>query len=174
MVRSSRTTAAEILGREPRGILVGPGPGEPAGAGSSEDLIRAVLDLGPGAPPLLGVCLGHQALHTALGGRLRRATTLVHGATRPVEHDGEGVFAGLPNPVPIARYNSLVVDEASLHPDLVVTARTEDGDVAGLRHRTAPLEGVQGHPESILCVQDGARLFGNWLARVGISRPTSA
>ncbi|MEO1700110.1 MAG: aminodeoxychorismate/anthranilate synthase component II [Planctomycetota bacterium] len=163
VVRSVDVRPRDVLEAAPGAILLGPGPGEPAGAGCSEALVRGVLEAGETAPPLFGVCLGHQALATALGGRLRRATTLVHGATRPVRHDGDGLFDGAPDPLELARYNSLVVDENALPDALEITARTDDGDIAGLRHRSGRLEGVQGHPESILCVELGRRLLGNML-----------
>lgn len=153
-------SAADALGAA--GVLIGPGPGRPEGAGCSEEIVRrAAAD--PGAPPVLGVCLGHQALATALGGSVRRATELVHGQTRAIEHEGTGVLAGLPSPFEMARYNSLVVDEATLPGELVVTARTADGDIAALEHATRPMFGVQGHPESILSVDEGRSVFARFL-----------
>ena len=127
--------------------------------------------LPPRGVPVLGVCLGHQAIGTVFGGRVTQARELVHGETRPVTHDGRGVFAGLPSPLALARYNSLIVDEASLAPALargalVVSAREPSGTIAGLRHTEWPLEGVQGHPESVLCIDAGGRdLLANFLAR---------
>ena len=161
-VLDGRTAAPEdALAAE--GVLLGPGPGTPDRAGCSEEVFRLAA-LRAGAPPVLGVCLGHQALGSAFGGTVRRASELVHGAVRPVHHDGSGVLAGLPDPFPMARYNSLVVEEEGLPGDLVVNARTEDGDVAGLRHTALPLFGVQGHPESILCIDGGLTVFENFLA----------
>jgi len=152
----------------PAGVLVGPGPGAPGAAGASERIVREL----PATLPVLGVCLGHQAIGTAFGGRVVQAKELVHGETRPVHHDGRGVFAGLPSPLELARYNSLVVDEASLREALdagvlEITAREPDGAIAGLRHTALPLEGIQGHPESVLCIDRGGRqLLANWLAQV--------
>lgn len=167
VVRAMETSAEEVLALGAGRILIGPGPGEPAGAGCTEDLVRRCIDLGEAGPRVFGLCLGHQALATALGGRLRRATTLVHGATRPVTHDGAGLFEGVPSPVPLTRYNSLVVDEDTLPAELEVTARTEDGDIAGLRLTGSDgrVEGVQCHPESVLCLASGRALFRNFLRR---------
>jgi para-aminobenzoate synthetase/4-amino-4-deoxychorismate lyase len=127
-------------------VVVSPGPGAPADAGISVDVVRR---LGP-TTPLLGVCLGHQAVTEAYGGRVVRAAEVVHGKPSLVHHDGLGVHAGLPTPLVVARYHSLVADETSLPPELVVTSRTASGVVMGLRHATHPVEGVQWHPESIL------------------------
>jgi len=164
--RAAALDVAKVLALGPTRVVIGPGPGTPADAGSSEELIRALPARGIA---VLGVCLGHQALGTAFGGRVVQARELVHGETRLVHHDGHGVYRGLPSPLALARYNSLVVDAASLAPalasgELEVSARDEDGTIAGLRHTTLPLEGVQGHPESILCVESGGReLLRNFL-----------
>lgn len=156
---------AEVL--DAAGVVLGPGPGSPAGAGCCEEVVRrAAAD--DSAPPLLGVCLGHQAIATALGGRVRRSADIAHGRTRAVLHDGTGVLDGLPSPFEMARYNSLVVDDAALPPELVVTGRTEDGDVAALRHTERPIHGVQGHPESVLCVEGGRTVLANFLALCGV------
>ncbi len=163
-----RLGVAAALELAPSGVVIGPGPGTPGEAGASEALVRA---LPPRGVPVLGVCLGHQAIGTVFGGRVTQARELVHGETRPVTHDGRGVFAGLPSPLALARYNSLIVDEASLAPALargalVVSAREPSGTIAGLRHTEWPLEGVQGHPESVLCIDAGGRdLLANFLAR---------
>jgi len=164
--RAGPLTIAAIRRSNPAGILIGPGPGTPERAGCCERIVREVSDV-----PILGVCLGHQALATALGGRLLRDRDLCHGQTRPVRHDGRGVFRGLRNPLELARYNSLTVDEDSLPDELTVSARGPQGDIAGLRHRTRPLEGVQAHPESILCVdRGGSALLANFLAACGTAR----
>lgn len=160
--RSARADA--VMGAE--GVIVGPGPGEPSAAGCSEEVFRLAAARAD-APPILGICLGHQALGSALGAGIRTATELVHGAVRPIHHDGEGLLAGLPSPFPMARYNSLVVDEATLPGELVITARTGDGDIAGLRHTSRPLFGLQGHPESILSLDGGSTVFRNFLDRCG-------
>ena len=163
-----RLGVAAALELAPSGVVIGPGPGTPGEAGASEALVRA---LPPRGVPVLGVCLGHQAIGTVFGGRVTQARELVHGETRPVTHDGRGVFAGLPSPLALARYNSLIVDEASLAPALargalVVSAREPSGTIAGLRHTEWPLEGVQGHPESVLCIDAGGRdLLASFLAR---------
>lgn len=160
--RTARAT--DVLGAA--GVIVGPGPGEPRGAGCSEEVFRLAAAR-TDSPPVLGICLGHQALGSSLGAAIRRARELVHGAVRPIHHDGTGVLAGLPDPFPMARYNSLVVDEQDLPAELIITARTEDGDIAGLRHSSRPLFGLQGHPESILCAPGGASVFKNFLERCG-------
>jgi len=165
VVRALDATAAEVLAIGAPGLLIGPGPGTPGTAGCTEELVRRCVDLGEAGPRVFGLCLGQQAMATALGGRLRRASTLVHGATRPVIHDGAGLFEGVPSPVALTRYNSLVVDEGTLPATLEVTARTEDGDVAGLRvtGSSGRIEGVQGHPESVLCLEAGRALFTRFL-----------
>lgn len=160
----------EVLRPGVSAVLIGPGPGDPSGAGCSEEIIRARCALESG-PPILGVCLGFQALATALGGRLRRATELVHGATREVTHSREGVLEGVDSPFPMARYNSLAIDEQTLPGAWRITGRTPDGDIAALMHRSLPIEGVQGHPESILSVHAGGRrLLQNFLAMAGEPR----
>jgi len=147
------------------GVVISPGPGRPEDAGISLELLR---ELDP-AIPLLGVCLGHQVLARALGGRIVRATALMHGKTSVIHHDGSGVFAGLPAAFEATRYHSLVVDEPSLPTVLAINARTADGDVMGLRHLERPWHGVQFHPESIL-THAGKRLLANFLAGVAGAR----
>nr|WP_311208665.1 MULTISPECIES: chorismate-binding protein [unclassified Aeromicrobium] len=150
VVRNDAATVAELVAAREAGdlthVVLSPGPGAPADAGISVDLVRR---LGP-TTPLLGVCLGHQAITEAYGGRVVRAAEVVHGKPSLVHHDGLGVHAGLPSPLTVARYHSLVAEEASLPPELVVTSRTASGVVMGLRHTSHPVEGVQWHPESIL------------------------
>jgi para-aminobenzoate synthetase component 2 len=144
------------------GVLLSPGPGTPEAAGCSAALVTACAAR---RLPLLGVCLGHQAIAVAFGGRVGTAPELLHGKSSLVEHDGSGVLAGLPQPLTGGRYHSLVVDPASLPDDLVVTART-GRVVMGLRHRSLPIEGVQFHPESVL-TQGGHLMLANWLATCG-------
>ena len=144
------------------GVLVSPGPGTPAEAGESMQVIR---DCAASGTPMLGVCLGHQALGEVFGGTVTHAPELMHGKTSPVEHAGEGVLAGLPTPFTATRYHSLAVVDRTFGDELVVTART-NGIVMGLQHREQPLHGVQFHPESVL-TEGGHRLLANWLAVCG-------
>jgi para-aminobenzoate synthetase component 2 len=160
--RNDELTVDDALELPVDGILLSPGPGIPEDAGICVDLVRAAA----GARPLLGVCLGHQAIATAYGASVVRADELLHGKTSAVEHAGAGVLAGLPRPFTATRYHSLVVDEATLPSALEVSARTTGGTVMAVRHRTDPVEGVQFHPESVL-TQGGHRLLANWLADLG-------
>jgi anthranilate synthase component 2 len=146
VVRNDASTAAAVVAARPAAIVLSPGPGRPERAGICVALVRAAADA---AIPLLGVCLGHQAIAVAFGGRVVGAAALMHGKCSDVEHSGEGVFAGLPNPLRATRYHSLVAERATLPSGLAVTAWTADGTVMGLRHRAFPVEGVQFHPESI-------------------------
>lgn len=141
------------------GVLLSPGPGHPADAGICLDLVR---DADRRGTPLLGVCLGHQVIAHAYGATVTRAPEIVHGSTSEIVHDGEGVFHGLPPRFPATRYHSLAVRPETVPETLTVTARTPDGVIMALRHRTSPIEGVQFHPESILSEQ-GHRLLRNWL-----------
>ncbi len=156
--RNDELTVAQVAALQPERICISPGPGEPIAAGITEDLIRA---LGP-TIPLLGVCLGHQAIGEVYGGDVVRAARLMHGKTSPILHDDRGVFAGLPQPFEATRYHSLVVRPESVPPCLEVSARTSEGEIMGLRHREYPIHGVQFHPESILTVE-GKRLLENFL-----------
>jgi anthranilate synthase/aminodeoxychorismate synthase-like glutamine amidotransferase len=149
---------AALAGALPDGVLVSPGPGAPEQAGVSLELIRALA----GKRPILGICLGHQAIAQAFGARIERAERPMHGKTSAVLHDGRGVFAGLPSPLRATRYHSLRVAADSVPAVLEVTASTSEGELMGLRHRELPLEGLQFHPESILTEQ-GPRLVQNWL-----------
>ncbi len=144
------------------GVLLSPGPGTPEQAGVCVDLVRFAV----GRVPLLGVCLGHQAIAAAYGARVGRAPELLHGKTSAVSHGGAGVLDGLPSPFTATRYHSLAVDDATVPPELEVTARTTSGVVMALRHREQAVEGVQFHPESVL-TEGGHRLLGNWLATCG-------
>ena len=160
--RNDETTVDAIKALSPSRILISPGPGRPEDAGVS---IAAIQRFGPSLP-ILGVCLGHQAMGAAFGGNVVRASKLMHGKSSTIEHDGKGVFAGLTAPFPAARYHSLVVSEEGWPEVLEVAARTsEDRTVMALRHRAWPMHGVQFHPESILTVE-GKRLLGNWVTRV--------
>ena len=161
VVRNDEITVDEVRAMAPEGILISPGPGRPADAGITEDLIR---ELGP-TVPVLGVCLGHQAIGEVYGGSITYAPTLMHGKTSDVSHHGDGVFRGLENPFVATRYHSLVVDRASIPDALEITAESADGVVMGLRHREHPVEGIQFHPESVLTTE-GPRIIDNWLAQV--------
>lgn len=160
VVRNDAFTIEELLADLPDGVVISPGPGTPDDAGLSNAVVTAVA----GHRPLLGVCLGHQCIGAVHGAAIVRAPELVHGKTSSIHHDGLGVFAGLPDPFDATRYHSLVVDEATLPPELVVTARTSDGLVMGMRHTEVDLEGVQFHPESILTLH-GYDLLRNFLQR---------
>jgi anthranilate synthase component 2 len=159
VVRNDQIAAAEALALRPARVVISPGPGNPDQAGISLDFIRCAADAGV---PLLGVCLGHQALGQAFGGRIERAPKLMHGKTSEIRHDGCTIFSGLPNPFTATRYHSLIVASDSVPGCLEVSAWTEDGLVMGLRHRELPLEGVQFHPESIL-TEVGKALLRNFL-----------
>jgi len=153
-----RTSLATVRRLRPERVVLGPGPGRPEEAGLALALLRAESDL-----PILGVCLGHQAIGLSFGGRVARATEPVHGRAVRVAHDGRGLFRGLPTPLRFTRYNSLSVLADDLPDSLEVSARSDDGDLMGLRHRRLPVEGVQFHPESILS-ERGLDLLANFLA----------
>ena len=162
VVRNDEISVEEALALGPARILISPGPGTPDQAGISVDLIRQAA----GRIPLLGVCLGHQALGQAFGARIRRAPILMHGKTSEIRHDGRTIFAGLPEPFTATRYHSLVVVRDTLPDCLEVSAWTDDGTIMALRHRQLPLEGVQFHPESILTAT-GKALLRNFLGQEG-------
>ena len=169
-VRVFRNDAIDVAGirrLRPRGLVVSPGPCTPDEAGVSLTAIRELA----GELPILGVCLGHQAIGQAFGGKVVRNARIVHGKSSPVHHRGEGLYAGLPEPFDAGRYHSLVVERRSLPRDLVVTSWTREGEVMGLRHRKLDVEGVQFHPESVL-TGHSKTLLGNWLARVRAGRRT--
>jgi anthranilate synthase component 2 len=161
VARNDAFAVAEVAGAAPDGIVISPGPGTPDDAGQSN---AVVAELG-GRVPILGVCLGHQCIAHVFGGRIVRAPELLHGKTSQIHHTGEGVFADLPSPFTATRYHSLVVDADTLPTELEITARTSPGLIMGLRHRTAPIEGVQFHPESILTVA-GMDLLRTFLRRL--------
>jgi len=162
VARNDALSVADVARMAPAGVVISPGPCSPKEAGISTDLVR---ELGPGIP-ILGVCLGHQCIGEAYGARIVRAPVVMHGKTSAVDHDGAGVFTGIPSPLLATRYHSLVIDPESLPGDLLVTARTADGVIMGVRHRTHPVEGVQFHPESIL-TEGGHQLLGNFLELCG-------
>jgi anthranilate synthase/aminodeoxychorismate synthase-like glutamine amidotransferase len=155
---NDRTSATDVRRAMPRGVVVSPGPGSPDEAGVTLAVIEGVC----GAVPVLGVCLGHQAIGQHFGARVRRAAEPVHGKSSPIEHAGTGLFRGLPSPFVAARYHSLVIDEDTLPACLEVTARTPGGELMAMRHRSLPIDGVQFHPESVLSEQ-GHALLSNWL-----------
>lgn len=146
-------------------VLLSPGPGTPAGAGISVSVVRAALGAGS---PLLGVCLGHQAIAEALGATVTHADELMHGKTSLIVHDDSSFYAGVPQPFRATRYHSLAVLDGTVPDELEVTSRTQGGVIMGLRHRDAPLFGVQFHPESVL-TEGGYRMLGNWLATTGLT-----
>ncbi|MFD8419246.1 aminodeoxychorismate/anthranilate synthase component II [Streptomyces sp. NPDC059466] len=145
------------------GVLLSPGPGAPEQAGVCVEMVRHCADTGV---PVFGVCLGMQSMQVAYGGVVDRAPELLHGKTSLVEHEGSGVFAGLPSPFTATRYHSLAAEPETVPPALEVTARTHDGIIMGLRHRELPVEGVQFHPESVL-TEHGHRMLANWLVECG-------
>jgi len=159
VVRNDRITVQEVADLKPDRVVISPGPCTPNEAGVSCALIRTFA----GRLPILGVCLGHQCLGQAMGGRIVGAERLMHGKTSPIHHDGRTIFAGLPSPFEATRYHSLLVERASLPSCLEVSAETPEGEIMGLRHRTLPLEGVQFHPESIL-TKPGKDLLRNFLS----------
>jgi anthranilate synthase component II len=161
VVRNDEFDLAGLQGFDPDLLLVSPGPGRPEDAGVSS---VAIEHFGSNGVPVLGVCLGHQCIGQIFGGAVVSAPEIMHGKTSMIHHQSEGVFAGLENPFEATRYHSLVVDASSVPDVLEVTARTSDGVLMGLRHRTLPIEGVQFHPESILTTS-GHHLLGNFLAR---------
>ena len=165
VVRNDAVDAAGVEALRPERIVISPGPGTPDQAGVSLEVIRRFGH----EIPILGVCLGHQAIGQAFGGTVARAKTQMHGKTSEIRHDGHGVFAGLSNPFTATRYHSLIILPESVPPALEVTAWAEDGEIMGVRHRTLPIEGVQFHPESILTLE-GKRLLGNFLG-AAIARP---
>ena len=156
--RNDAISVADAQAIEPTHLVISPGPGRPENAGSSLAMIAAFA----GSIPVLGVCLGHQCLVHHFGGRIIRAERLMHGKTSMATHDGETIFAGLPQPFEVGRYHSLSAEQDSLPDDLVLTSQTGRGEIMGVRHRTLPLEGVQFHPESVL-TPEGDRLMANFM-----------
>jgi anthranilate synthase component 2 len=164
--RNDAVTVNDVAERAPDLVVISPGPGGPSEAGISVDLVRWCAS---SRTQLLGVCLGHQTIAVAFGGRIVRGPAVVHGKTSLVHHDGHGVYAGLPSPFEAMRYHSLVVERASAPDELNITAFTDDDVVMGLRHRELPIEGVQFHPESILTA-DGPALLANVVSTGAIRR----
>ena len=156
--RNDAITPGEVEKLRPERIVISPGPGTPADAGISMEVIRRMGQ----ATPILGVCLGHQCIAETYGGKVVRADRLMHGKTSPIRHEGSGVFAGLPNPFEATRYHSLIVEKNSVPACLRITADTAEGEIMGLQHRDFPVHGVQFHPESILS-REGKDLLRNFL-----------
>lgn len=161
--RNNKITLEEIQALRPAGIVISPGPGSPERAGISVEVVREMGRV----LPILGVCLGHQAIGYAFGGRVSRAAQIMHGKTSRIHHDRKTIFRGLPNPFEATRYHSLLVERAGLPDCLEVSAQTEEGEIMGLRHRAFPLEGIQFHPESIL-TPAGKDLLRNFSLRCRI------
>ena len=164
VVRNDAMTVAEVQELDPDGILISPGPGHPGRAGITEDLIR---EMGA-STPVLGVCLGHQAIGEVFGGEVARAETLMHGKTSPVEHDGRTIFEGVSARFDATRYHSLIIDRDTFpHDELEISAESDEGTIMALRHRSLPIEGIQFHPESVM-TKAGPRLTANWLQTCGV------
>jgi anthranilate synthase/aminodeoxychorismate synthase-like glutamine amidotransferase len=168
VVRNDAATVRSLLDRAPQGIVLSPGPGRPEDAGVCIDILRSRTDV-----PILGVCLGHQAMGVAFGAVVDRAPRQMHGKTSMIRHQGAGVFADLPNPFEATRYHSLEVKEPTLPAELQPIAWSDDGALMGLRHRSLPYWGVQFHPESVL-TGAGPHLLGNFLALCGARQPEAA
>ncbi|AXC49794.1 aminodeoxychorismate/anthranilate synthase component II [Paracoccus suum] len=168
--RNDALSVDEAMALGADGIVISPGPCDPARAGICVSLIRAAAEA---RVPLLGVCLGHQAIGEAFGGKVVRAVRAVHGKTDAIRHDGRGLFAGLPDPLTATRYHSLAVDPTSLPNCLEITARTDDGTIMGLMHRKLPIEGVQFHPESIAS-EGGRTMIDTFLSRCQHQAPVAA
>ncbi|MFN3514370.1 MAG: anthranilate synthase component II [Phenylobacterium sp.] len=167
--RNDALSVQEALGLKPAGVLLSPGPCTPNEAGICLPLLRAA----PEDLPILGVCLGHQAIGQAYGGEVVRAQTLMHGKTSPIHHTDKGIFQGLPNPFTATRYHSLSVKRDTLPEELEITAWTDDGEIMGFQHRTRPVFGVQFHPESI-ATEGGHDMLANFLNLAGVPRLATA
>ena len=162
VVRSDKISIDEIRANGYRGVIISPGPGIPQDAGISEEVIR---QLG-GEIPILGICLGHQAIGEVFGGRVVRAGEIVHGKASPIRHCGTGLYQGIPEHTQVARYHSLIIECESLPDVLEVTSQLDNGTIMGVRHKTFPIEGIQFHPESIL-TPDGRAMMKNYLKDIG-------
>lgn len=167
--RNDAITLDEIEAMNPEAIFLSPGPCSPEQAGITVDVVRRFHR----RIPLMGVCLGHQAIGHAFGGRIVRADRIMHGKTSPILNDGKTIFKGLPSPFPAGRYHSLIVERESLPDCLEISAETEEGEIMGLRHRTLPVEGIQFHPESIL-TPSGKRIIKNFLELIERKRGCDA
>ncbi|WP_374381409.1 aminodeoxychorismate/anthranilate synthase component II [Dongia sp.] len=167
--RNDQITVDEVMAKKPQGIILSPGPCDPDRAGICLDLIKAAS----GKIPILGVCLGHQAIGQAFGGKVVRANKPMHGKMSNVHHGNKSVFRDIPNDFAATRYHSLVVDRETLPKDLEITAETEDGTIMGLAHKSLPIAGVQFHPESIAS-EHGHKLLSNFLTSAGLNSPASA
>lgn len=167
VIRNDDLAVADVPSRiaEYDGVLISPGPGKPADAGVSIPVVEAALESGQ---PLLGVCLGHQAIAEAFGAVVTNAEELMHGKTSRIVHDDSAFYEGVPQPFTATRYHSLAVVDGTVPDELVVTSRTQGGVIMGLRHESAPIHGVQFHPESVL-TEGGYRMLGNWLAETGLA-----
>ena len=162
VIRSDKISIDEIRAKDYRGVIISPGPGIPQDAGISEEVIR---QLG-GEIPILGICLGHQAIGEVFGGRVVRAGEIVHGKASPIRHCGTGLYQGIPEHTQVARYHSLIIERESLPDVLEVTSQLDNGTIMGVRHKTLPIEGIQFHPESIL-TPDGRAMMKNYLKDIG-------
>lgn len=158
VIRHDQTTVPAVEAKHYEGIVISPGPGVPKDAGISEDLIRTL----GGKVPILGICLGHQAIGEVFGGKIVRAAEIIHGKVSPIRHNGRGLYAGLPQDVEVGRYHSLIIDHATLPDCLEVTSELADGTIMGVRHREMDIEGIQFHPESIL-TPTGRTMMQNFL-----------
>jgi anthranilate synthase/aminodeoxychorismate synthase-like glutamine amidotransferase len=166
VVRNDEADVETLMGRAGDGLVISPGPGTPDDAGVS---IAAIESFAAAGVPVFGVCLGHQSIGQAYGGRIIRARSIMHGKISTISHDGKGVFTGLPQDFEATRYHSLVIEESTFPAALEISARTSDGEIMGVRHRTLPIEGVQFHPESIM-TGEGKALLGNFLTRCRAER----
>lgn len=158
VIRNDQTTVPAVEAKHYEGIVISPGPGVPKDAGISEDLIRTL----GGKVPILGICLGHQAIGEVFGGKIVRAAEIIHGKVSPIRHNGRGLYAGLPRDVEVGRYHSLIIDRATLPDCLEVTSELADGTIMGVRHKEMDIEGIQFHPESIL-TPTGRTMMQNFL-----------
>ena len=165
VIRNDDLTVEQAWALKPEAVLLSPGPCAPDQAG----ICLALIDSAPLDMPILGVCLGHQAIGQAMGGEVIRAKTVMHGKTSPITHEGKGLFKGLPSPFTATRYHSLAVRRETLPDSLEVTAWTEDGEIMGFQHRTRPIQGVQFHPESI-ATEHGHDMLANFLDLAGVKR----